>query len=103
MFGTIKSSKSDVISKTVYMELFSDRKIAYRVTAGRTMRFGEEINIYGIEATDSRTGETERISDFSPDIEDAVAFAEMLNLQKARPKQLYGKALGYLRMTISAM
>ena len=89
-----------MVGRTVYLELFSEKKVAYRVTAGRTVRYGEEINIYGIEAEDSRTGESEKIADFSPDIEDAVAFAEMLTSQKIRPRQLYGKALDYLMLSI---
>ena len=99
MFGKVKN-KTDVTDRKVYMEIFSDRRISYRVTAGRAVRFGEEIDIYGIEAEDSRTGESEKIADFSPDIEDAVAFAEMLTSQKIRPRQLYGKALDYLMLSI---
>lgn len=100
MFSTIKLKKKDLQKKTVYLELFSERKVTYRVTAGHTVRFGEEISTYGIEAFDSRTGESERISDFSQDITDAVAFAELLSAQKVRPRQLYSKALGFLSCCI---
>ena len=100
MFRKINKDSRQLINRTVYMELFSDRKISYRVTAGRTFRAGEEIDTYGIEAVDSRTGEFADISDFSPDIEDAVAFAEMLSAQKTVPRKLYEKALRFLSITI---
>ena len=100
MFSAVNNKKAYVKDRTVYMELFSDRKISYKVTAGRIMRFGEEISVYGIEAEDFITGESEKIADFSPDIEDAVAFAEMLTACKVRPRQLYVKALSYLMLLI---
>ena len=100
MFMIIKSEIKELRNRTVYIELFSERKIYYRVTEGITSRFGKEISTYGIEASDSRTGETEKISDFSPDVRDAVAFAELLSKHNIRPRQLYGKALGYLSKSI---
>ena len=100
MFAALKNKTTSVMNRTVYMELFSDRKISYRVTAGRTVRFGEEVDTYGIEVRDSVTGESENIADFSPAVEDAVAFAEMLTACKVRPCQLYVKALGYLMLSI---
>ncbi|MBR1824112.1 MAG: hypothetical protein IJ779_07760 [Ruminococcus sp.] len=100
MFAVLKNKVTDVTDRTVYLEIFSDRKVAYRVTAGRTVRHGKESNTYGIEAVDSRTGETERIADFSPDIEDAVAFAEMLTAERAKPRQLYSRALNFLYLLI---
>ena len=99
MFGKVKN-KINVTDRKVYMEIFSDRRISYRVTAGRAVRFGEEIDIYGIEAEDSRTGEAEKIADFSPDIEDAVAFAERLTAERTKPRQLYSRALNFLYLLI---
>lgn len=100
MFRTINNITSQLTNRTVYLELFSDRKVTYRVTAGNTVRNGVEVAAYGIEAVDSFTGESADISDFSPDIREAVAFAEMLSSQKISPRQLYGKALGFLGISI---
>lgn len=100
MFRKMKKQSGELKNRTVYLELFSDRKVAYRVTAGITVRYGERVDTYGIEAIDVKTGEFADITDFSPDINDAVAFAELLSSQKARPRQLYGKALGFLGVSI---
>ena len=54
----------------------------------------------GIEAEDYQAGEKEVIPDFSRNIEDAVDFTEMLITERVRPKQIYGKALNYLRISI---
>lgn len=100
MFGMVRKIKHEVYDKTIYMEVFGDNRISYRVTAGRTFLNGCEVVTYGIEAEDTLTGETESIADFSRDIEDAVDFAEMLISSKARPFQIYSKALNYLWISI---
>ncbi|MBR4628132.1 MAG: hypothetical protein IKO47_10630 [Ruminococcus sp.] len=96
MFGFRRRLKKVVRDRTVYMEVYGDNKVIYRVVAGRTWFGGEEVHTYGIEAEERSTGEKETIQDFSRNIEDAVDFAEMLINARARPKQLYTKALGYL-------
>ncbi len=100
MFGMRRRIKKEVRDRTVYMEVYGDNKIIYRVIAGKTWLYGEEVHTYGIEAEDRASGEKEIIQDFSRNIEDAVDFAEMLINSRARPKQLYTKALGYLCVSI---
>lgn len=100
MFGFMKKVNSDVWDRTVYMEVFGDNKVSYRVTSGRMIHFGEETITYGIEAEDQLTGEKEAIPDFSHNIEDAVDFAEILISDRLRPRQIYGKALKYLCVSI---
>lgn len=100
MFGMVRKIKREVRDRTVYMEVFGDNKVSYRVIVGRIYLNGEDVVTYGVEAEDFRTGERECIPDFSRDIEDAVDFAEMLISAKARPSQLYGRALNYLWVSI---
>lgn len=100
MFGIIRKTKKTVTDKAVYMEVFAENKVAYRVITGRLSVNGEEINTYGIEAEDYISGERESIPDFSQDIEDAVDFTEMLISEKVAPRQIYNKALGYLCVSI---
>lgn len=100
MFGRIRRKKNEVRDRTVYMEVFCDNKVIYRVTAGKVSSFGDEIYTYGIEAEDKLTGKKETIQDFSHSIEDAIDFAEMLINSRARPQQLYTRALGYLCISI---
>lgn len=100
MFGKIRRIKRKVVGKTVYMEVYGDNKIAYRVTAGRMDIYGETVITYGIEAEDPVSGEKEMIPDFSRNVEDAVDFAEMLITKKIHPRQIYSKALGYLCISI---
>ena len=100
MFGIVKRIKHEVREKTIYMEIFGENKVAYRVLSGRMRIYGDEIITYGIEVIDHKNGEKELIADFSRNIEDAVAFAESLISQKSCPRQLYGKALDFLRVSI---
>ena len=100
MFGIMRRFNRCVTDKTIYLEVFGDNKVAYRVTAGRISSFGCSVNTYGIEAEDYTNGDIETIPDFSRNIEDAVDFAEMLINAKIKPKQLYNKALGYLCVSI---
>lgn len=100
MFGIVKRIKHDVRDKTLYMEIFGDNKVAYRVLSGKMTMFGDEVITYGVEVIDKKSGDKECISDFSRNIEDAVAFAESLITNKSRPRQLYSKALDYLRVSI---
>lgn len=100
MFELVRKTKRKVIDKTVYMEVFGDNRVSYRVTAGRTAHDGREIITYGVEIEDSRTHEKEEIADFSRDIEDAVDFAEMLISDRIPPCRLYTKALNYLLISI---
>ncbi len=101
MITAIKKIVNEITGRTVYMEMFGSNKVTYRVTAGQIDFYGEKINTYGIEAIDRKTGESENIPDFSWKIEDAVAFAEMLINAKTKPKQLYTKALGFLKSSIN--
>ncbi len=100
MFGIIRKKKQEVRDRTVYMEVCSDNKVAYRVTAGRLFTGGGDVVTYGIEAQDMTSGEYESIPDFSRDIEDAVDFAEMLISSRARPSAIYARALNYLCVSI---
>lgn len=100
MFGMIRLIKHEVRDRTIYMEVFGDNKVSYRVTSGRMLFYGNDITTYGVEVQDSKTGEYEAIADFSRDIEDAVDFAEMLISSKAKPAQIYTMALYYLRISI---
>jgi len=96
MFGMRRRQKKVVRDRTVYMEIYGDNKVIYRVVSGTTWSGGEEVHTYGIEAEERLSGEKECIQDFSRSIEDAVDFAEMLINSRVRPKQIYTKALGYL-------
>ncbi|SFW15725.1 hypothetical protein [Ruminococcus flavefaciens] len=100
MFGIVKRVTHEVRDKTVYMEIFGDNKVAYRVLSGRLFMYGDEFITYGIEVIDRKSGEKESIPDFSRNIEDAVAFAEALISERCRPRQLYTKALDFLRVSI---
>lgn len=100
MFGIVKRIRHEVKDKTVYMEIYGDNKTAYRVLSGKLMMYGDEFITYGIEVIDRRSGEKECIPDFSRNIEDAVAFAEALISDRSRPRQLYSKALDFLRVSI---
>jgi hypothetical protein len=100
MFGIVKKIRHEVRDKTLYMEIFGDNKVAYRVLSGKMLMYGDEVITYGIEVVDKKSGDTECIADFSRNIEDAVAFAESLITNKSRPRQLYSRALDYLRVSI---
>lgn len=100
MFGATVRSRCEIRDRTVYMEVYGDNKVSYRVTAARILKNGRQAVTYGIEVEDQKAGDKEEIPDFSPDIEDAVDFAEMLISQKIRPNRLYSKALGYLCISI---
>jgi hypothetical protein len=100
MFGIMRKIHREVRDKTVYMEVFGENKVAYRVISGKIDFFGEEINTYGIEAEDYISGEKEAIPDFSRNIEDAVDFTEMLISGKVKPMHIYNKALSYLCVSI---
>lgn len=100
MFGIMRKINREVRDRTIYMEVFGDNKVAYRVISGKISMFGDEFNTYGIEAEDYENGDKEIIPDFSRNIEDAVDFTEMLISGKIRPKQMYNKALNYLCVSI---
>lgn len=100
MFGIMRKVNREVKDKTVYMEVFGENKVSYRVISGKIDFFGNEINTYGIEAEDHESGEKETIPDFSRNLEDAVDFAEMLISGKVKPRQMYNKALNYLCVSI---
>ncbi len=100
MFGMVRKVKRIVRDRTVYMEVYGDNKISYRVTAGRMTVNDGDVITYGIEVEDLSTGEKAVLPDFSRDIEDAVDFAEMLISARAHPSKLYSCALNYLCMSI---
>lgn len=91
---------SEVVGRLVYMEIFSENKVAYRVTSGEIRSGGKNVSAYGIEAEDYLSGDKEVIADFSRNVEDAVAFAEQLIKTRATPKQMYSKALQFLCVSI---
>lgn len=96
MFNAVKKVKNKVTDRTVYMEVYGENKVAYRVISGY---IGKTVT-YGIETEDYNTGEKEVIADFSRNIEDAVCFAEILIKSRTVPKYMYIKALDYLRLSI---
>lgn len=100
MFGIVRKIKREVRDRTVYMEVYGDNKVAYRVTAGWVNLYGENICTYGVEAEDYVTGEKETIADFSRNVEDAVDFTEMMINGRIRPRNIYDKALNYLCISI---
>ncbi|MBR6580437.1 MAG: hypothetical protein IKK66_03980 [Ruminococcus sp.] len=100
MFGLIKKKKQEVRDRTIYMEVFGDNKVSYRVTSGKITCEDAEIITYGVEVENSRTGQREVIPDFSRNIEDAVDFAEMLIVGRTPPFRLYNHALNYLMISI---
>ena len=96
MLGCVTKKKNQVHDRTVYMEVFAENRVAYRVPAGRLDEYGSSYVTYGVEAEDKRSGSLESIADFSRNIEDAVGFAELLITSRTRPRNIYNKALGYL-------
>lgn len=100
MFGMVRKIKREVHDRTVYMEIYGDNKISYRVIAGRIFKDGVDQVTYGIEVEDFRSGVREAIADFSNNIEDAVDFAETLISDRIHPSQIYSRALGYLLISI---
>ncbi len=100
MFGFVKTKNSEIREKTVYMEIYGDNKVAYKVLSVRMNMCGDDIITYGIEVVDHKSGAKEIIPDFSHNIEDAVGFVDELISAKVRPRQLYGKALGFLKVSI---
>ena len=100
MFGTVKKKVQEVRDKTLYMEIYGENKVAYRVLSGRMQLFGDEVITYGVEVIDRKSGEKECIPDFSRNIEDAVVFAESLITNRSKPRQLYGRSLVFLRVSI---
>ncbi|MDE6500602.1 MAG: hypothetical protein K2L10_00725 [Ruminococcus sp.] len=88
--------KIPVTDKTIYMEVYGQNKVAYRVIVGR---MGNTVT-YGIETEDYISGNVEVIPDFSKNREDAISFVEMLIKNKVPPKYVYIKALDYLCKTI---
>ncbi len=100
MFGLIRKKKNQVRDRMVYMEVFGENKVSYRVTSGKMQWDDSEIITYGVEVEDSRTGQREVIPDFSRNIEDAVDFAEMLISGHTPPCRLYNHALNYLCISI---
>ena len=100
MLGILKRKKREVRDRTVYMEIYGDNKVTYRVIVGRKYFFGEDVVTYGIEAEDKKSGECGAIPDFSRNIDDAVDFAEILIMGKIPPRHMYSRALGYLSVSI---
>lgn len=100
MFGIVRKKNREIRDRTIYMEVFGDNKVAYRVTTGWIYLNGENICTYGVEAEDYISGEKESIPDFSRNVEDAVDFAEMIITKRIRPKSLYDRALNYLCISI---
>jgi len=100
MFGLMRKIKKEINDKSIYLEVFADNCIAYRVTTGTIKGFEYPVITYGVEAEDINNGEIETIPDFSRNIEDAVDFTEMLITKKSRPSQMYSLALNYLYFSI---
>ena len=56
MFGIVRRNKKVVRDRTVYMEVYGDNKVMYRVVVGKINSYGDEVCTYGIEAEDRRSG-----------------------------------------------
>ncbi|MDD7184815.1 MAG: hypothetical protein ACI4K5_04195 [Ruminococcus sp.] len=78
---------------SVYMEIYSSSRTAYRVIVSND-------TMYGIEIESFRTGKKAVIHDFSEKLEDAVKFAESLIKKRTAPEQLYTTALSFLSSSI---
>lgn len=89
-------TKEQTINKTTYMEIYSQNKISYKIITEHT----SNTITFGIEITDCKSNKTEMISNFSKNIEDAIAFVEILIKNNIPPKYVYIKALNYLCKTI---
>ena len=100
MFGIVSKRKKEVVDKSVYLEVFGDNCVAYRVTIGTISGLGYPIITYGVEAEDFNNGTIETIPDFSRNIEDAVDFTEMMINKKSKPSQMYSLVLNYLYFSI---
>ena len=100
MFGIVRKTKREVIDRMIYMEVYGDNKVTYRVTAGWIDLGSESICTYGVEAEDHTSGEKESIHDFSRNVEDAVDFPEMMITKRIRPRHIYDRALNYLCISI---
>lgn len=89
-----------VTGRTVYLEIYGDNKVIYRVVEGTIDTMRGRRRIYGIETEDTLSGELEAIADYSASLTEAVSFAEKLIRSRARPKQIYSRALSSLCVKI---
>lgn len=93
MYILKKHSPPKIKSVSVYMEIYSSSRTAYRVIVSND-------TMYGIEIENFRTGKKSTIHDFSERLEDAVKFAESLIKNRTAPEQLYTTALSFLSSSI---
>lgn len=96
MLGIMNKKKQSVSGRTVYLEIYGDNRVTYRVVEGYINGSGGSIAVYGVEAEDGARGELEAITDYSRSLTDAVGFAETLIRSRARPKEIYSRALNSL-------
>ena len=96
MVGIMGRKKQKVTGRTVYLEIYGDNRVTYRVVEGHISGINSSVTVYGVEAEDMNRGELEAISDYSRSLTDAVAFAETLIRSRARPKEIYSRALSSL-------
>ena len=100
--ATTKKKEKVTCEKTNYMEVLGANRIIYRVTASKKICGDEEYTTYGVEA-EMKIGPvkfSEKIDDFSDEVEQAVGFAELLVKNNIKPALIYNAALCYLRKTI---
>ena len=100
MFGIMSKKKQKVIGRTVYLEIYGDNRVTYRVIEGHISGIDGSAAVYGVEAEDTVRGELEAITDYSRSLTDAVGFAETLIRSRARPKEIYSRALSSLYASI---
>ncbi len=86
----------------VYMEVYGNNRVIYRVTAGYFAIKGKIQPTYGVMLEDMRTGEQESIEDFSEDLAQTVNFANDLVGRETRPAGLYDIAFAYLSDQVSS-
>ena len=72
MFGIVKKNVREVRDKTLYMEIYGENKVAYRVLSGKMQFYGDEVITYGVEVIDRKSGEKACIPDFSRNIEEIL-------------------------------
>ncbi len=84
----------------VYMEVYGNNRIIYRVTASRAVSFGQSRPVYGVMLEDLRSGERQGIANFSDTLEETIRFANELIEQEVVPAKLYDAALQALYYTL---
>lgn len=84
----------------VYMEVYGNNRVVYRVTACNTYQNKTIRVVYGVSAQNLRTGERAEIAAFSGNLEKAVCFVNDLIQQEIQPYQIYNAAFRQLSLEV---